>query len=76
MYIKILNQIKNADLHSARSNAIEIKDEYLVASIERLMNCDVEEYEIKFQVLIAKLCISIYNQTLDLAILPLTDEKK
>ena len=45
MIINILNQVKNADLHSARSNAIKIGDEKLISLIERLMHCDVEEYD-------------------------------
>jgi len=45
MYTNILNQVKNADLHSARSNAIEIGDEKLISLIERLMHCDVKDYE-------------------------------
>lgn len=45
MILNILNQVKNADLHSARSNAIKIGDEKLISLIERLMHCDVEEYD-------------------------------
>ena len=45
MIINILNQVKNADLHSARSNAIKIGDEKLISLIEKLMHCDVKEYD-------------------------------
>ena len=55
MIINILNQIKNADLHSARSNAIKIGDERLISLIERLMHCDVEEYEHHYHMTLAHL---------------------
>lgn len=45
MYSRIFGEIINADLHSARSNAIEIGDEKLISLIERLMYCDVEDYK-------------------------------
>ena len=53
MYSRIFGEIINADLHSARSNAIEIADEKLISLIERLMHCDVKEYDELSEVIVS-----------------------
>ena len=63
MYSRIFDEIINADLHSARSNAIEIGDEKLISLIERLMHCDVKEYDELFEVIVSDIFDkSIFSQ--------------